>query len=386
MPKGVKFYYIYKSLAHPESGGYVQPFTLQERLMHVKEAEQRIDGEIPWLCDTIGNDVMHTLGNAPTSEFVIDPEGNIVRKRAWGNVQDLRKDLEGLVGAVENPTQADDLNLKIAPAPKLAAKGVVKRIKVPSGMKPLVARPDAVGLVANIANPSKTSAPYYAKLRADTEQSLLKRGKGKLYLGFHLDPIHRVHWNNLTKPIHVKIESPDGVEMPESLDGPKVDVESDADPREFLVDVSGWSSDEPLRVIVRYFACSDEPAFCVPVTQRYTIHRKLDIDSGWVRGRVDPTGGFRPTRPKIAAGRVVRIDAQAHKLTIRRDDEQTLEFIIDSDTRFHMDGKRRPLGDLKTDVKVRVEFFVRDEGPLAKDLRAKAGEPKEKVVPSTDSR
>ncbi len=281
---GVKFFYIYKSLAHPESGGYVQPLTLQERLLHVKEAEKRIAGEIPWLCDSISNDVMHSLGNAPTSEFVIDPEGKIVRKRAWGNARELRKDLEKLVGPVENPTRAADLGLKIAPPPEVAARGVIERIKVPKNMKPLVTKPDFKGV----------GTPYYVKLRTDTDEQLLSSGKGKLYLGFHLDPIYRVHWNNLTVPIHVEIESPEGVVMPKTLDGPKVAKESDADPREFLVDVSGWTSDEPLRLTVRYFGCSDEPAFCLQVTQRYTIHRKLDVDSGWAKGRIDPVGLFRP--------------------------------------------------------------------------------------------
>ena len=80
--------------------------------------------------------------------------------------------------------------------------------------------------------------PFYAKLRADADASLLQSGNGKLYLGFHLDPIYRIHWNNLTEPIHVEIESPDGVEVPAALDGPKVEEPADADPREFLVDVS----------------------------------------------------------------------------------------------------------------------------------------------------
>jgi len=202
-PKGVKFYYIYKSLAHPESGGYVQPLTLKERLMHVKEAEKRIAGAIPWMCDTITNDLMHTLGNAPTSEFVIDPDGKIVRKRAWGNALELRKDLETLVGPVKRPTSAADLDIKIAPPRRLAVRGVVKRIKVPSSMKPLVVEPES----------EEGGTPYYAKLRADTDEQLLSSGKGQLYLGFHLDPIYRVHWNNLAAPIHVEIQSPEGVAM-----------------------------------------------------------------------------------------------------------------------------------------------------------------------------
>ena len=38
-PRGVRFFYVYKALAHPELNGYVQPVTLDERLMHVEEAE-----------------------------------------------------------------------------------------------------------------------------------------------------------------------------------------------------------------------------------------------------------------------------------------------------------------------------------------------------------
>ena len=52
-PKGVKFYYIYKALAHPETNSYVAPFTQDERLMHVKEAERAIGSRFQWLCDTI---------------------------------------------------------------------------------------------------------------------------------------------------------------------------------------------------------------------------------------------------------------------------------------------------------------------------------------------
>ena len=38
-PKGVKFFYVFKSLAHPElMGNYVQPFTLDERLKQARQA------------------------------------------------------------------------------------------------------------------------------------------------------------------------------------------------------------------------------------------------------------------------------------------------------------------------------------------------------------
>ncbi len=178
----------------------------------------------------------------------------------------------------------------------------------------------------------------------------------------------------MTAPIHVEIEFPQGVTMPRSLDGPTVEKESDVDPREFLVDVSGWTSDEPLRLTVRYFGCSDEPAFCVPVTQYYTIHRKLDVDSGWARGRVDPTGSFQPAKPKIAEGRVVKIDEDAGRLSIKSGNDKTLEFLIAREALFQVSGKRRPMRELKPDAEIRVSFYVRDEGPLARAVRAKAAE------------
>ena len=59
--RGVKFYYIYKALAHPESNGYVQPFTLKERLLHVKEAQRTLGSRFTWLADNMENEVKHKL-------------------------------------------------------------------------------------------------------------------------------------------------------------------------------------------------------------------------------------------------------------------------------------------------------------------------------------
>ena len=81
-PQGVNFYYIYKTLAHPELDGYIEPFTLEERLMHVKEAQRTLGSEITWISDSMSNDLKHALGDSPNSEFVVDPAGKIVRLRA----------------------------------------------------------------------------------------------------------------------------------------------------------------------------------------------------------------------------------------------------------------------------------------------------------------
>ncbi len=289
-PRGVKFYYVYKSLAHPETNGYVVPITLKERLMHVKEAERTLGSKFSWLCDSMDNAAKHALGSAPNSEFIVDPDGKIVRRRAWSDPKALRSDLEELVGPVEHPTQIADLGLKRQPPPKAAAKGIVPRVVVPRGMRPLITEAVAAG--------GKT--PYYAKLRAEVDERFQRTGQGKLYLGFYMDPIYHVHWNNLAKPIEYELELPDGVEIsPQSGTGPKIDVEGDIDPREFLLDIkTGQDIREPLKLTVRYFACNDEQGWCIPVTQEYLVQLQLDPDGGWDFKRLRGTAGNRQQSPR----------------------------------------------------------------------------------------
>ena len=99
--KGVKFYYIYKALAHPETNGYVTPFNLKERLMHVAEAKRTLGSRFSWICDSMDNDLKHALGDRPNSEFVVDPKGEIVVSRSWSSPNELREDLANLVGEVK---------------------------------------------------------------------------------------------------------------------------------------------------------------------------------------------------------------------------------------------------------------------------------------------
>jgi Ca2+-binding EF-hand superfamily protein len=273
--QGVKFYYIYKALAHPETNGYVAPFSLEERLMHVAEAKRTLGSRIEWICDTMDNDLKHALGDRPNSEFVIDPSGKVVVSRSWSNPSQLRNDLTELVGEVENPTSISDLDMKKLAPPQKAARGVVERVDLPGRMSPVQ------------ITPVESKTPHYAKLRAES-------GDGKLYLGFFLDPLYKVHWNNKAPALEYSIESPEGVSVtPQSGNGPKVEVDADADPREFLIDVSGRSSD-PLKVTVKYFACDDAETFCIPVTQQYLVSFERDRDGGNRRasgGRGGSRGG-----------------------------------------------------------------------------------------------
>ena len=58
--------------------------------MHVAEAKRTLGSRIPWICDTMENDLKHALGDRPNSEFVVDPDGKIVVSRSWSSPSDLR--------------------------------------------------------------------------------------------------------------------------------------------------------------------------------------------------------------------------------------------------------------------------------------------------------
>lgn len=273
-PKGVKFFFVYKSLAHPElAGGYVQPFTLEERLGHARQAAKQLGATVPWIVDPMDNRLKHALGDRPNSEFVVGPDGKIVRKRAWSHPAQLRKDLEELVGKVEAVTREEDVKLNVQlPLKPPAERGLVKRVQRP--------RMQAIELEPVI---DPKGPPFYAKLRAEADADLLRDGAGKLYLGFHLDPFHQAHWNNLTPPLKYKLELPDGAKVAKAEgQAAKVAFASDSDPREFLLDVGAWPADKPLKLSVTYSACTDDT--CRVVRQEYVLRLRRDRDGGGARG------------------------------------------------------------------------------------------------------
>lgn len=370
-PRGVKFYYIYKALAHPETNGYVSPLDQSERLMHVQEAERRLGSAIPWLCDTMTNDVKHALGDAPNSEFVIDAEGKVIARRAWSAPEQVRKDLEALVGPVEHPTQVSDLALNTIPPPREAASGIVPRLKLEGQFQPLQ------------VTPSLSAEPFYVKLRAEADESLLRRGEGALYLGFLLDPLYHVHWNNLAEPLKYELEVPEGVTV-EPIHGAaaKVEAEADIDPREFLIQVrTDRPLQEPLRVKVHYFACNDEAGWCKPVSQEYSVALQVDRDGGRVQAR---RAGQRPPagRPGLAPeprngppdtadqrfGRVQRIDVEARSAIVLLRDRSEVTVLIDEQTNLMRNGRPVRLDDLQPGD--RVLMRLRESTGADQPLRA----------------
>ncbi len=280
-PEGVEFFYVYKTLAHPGLNGYVQPLTLAERLMHIAEAKRALGTEVTWIADNMDNELKRALGDVPNAELVIDPEGKVVARRAWSDPSALSADLERLVGPVDDPTSVADLDM---PAPDYyeptVATGVVPRLQLPGRMQPLeIELTDSVN-----------DLPAYAKLRVEAGPGVLEEGKGQLYLGFVLDPIYRVHWNNLAPQPEYSIASPEGVELnPATATFPEVEQEADADPREFLVEINAdhppSEGEEPLELTVTYYACDNDNTWCIPVTQSYEISLVADPDGGRAFGR-----------------------------------------------------------------------------------------------------
>ena len=270
-PKGVKFFYIYKPLAHPEFQGYVSPINIQERLMHITEAKRRLGSSITWLSDSMDNAYHDASGQTPNSEIVVNPDGIIEVARSWSDPEALRKDLVRLVGDVDNETQISDLNLPVQPMIPTVAKGVVPRVKKEEQFQPM----------ESVAIQETSRVPFYTKLRAEGTSDLFTTGKGTMYVGFHLDPLYRVHWNNEAPPMQFEITTADGTSItPSKVVGPSPEVAADADPREFLLEVDSAEVGATVDLQVKYYACDDALTFCVPVTQDYTVTLARDSSHG----------------------------------------------------------------------------------------------------------
>lgn len=266
----MQFYYVYKSVQHPEINNFVSAFTIEERLKHIAEAKRLLKTEIPWICDTMDNVVKKAFGEAPNGEFILDPEGKVVRKRFWSNPQILRQDLIELVGPVDKVTTVEDLPARFVPEPRSIASGVVARIALPKGLMPLRIEPIA-----------DDQTPFFAKLRAEATESLLESGSGSMYLGVYLDPLYKVHWNNRAGRVTVKVEPSDGLTMsPQAFESPEVEEDADVDPRQFLVEMQRDESLEAIEVSVTYTVCDDAETFCRQITQKYRVPFEGSRDLG----------------------------------------------------------------------------------------------------------
>ncbi|MCJ8288434.1 MAG: hypothetical protein HRT58_00265 [Crocinitomicaceae bacterium] len=269
----VNFYFLYKILAHPENRGYIQAITIKERLAHTVEAKETLKTTVPWLADPMTNEVSSAFGLTPNSEFLFDSTGQILYMKAWSDANELRKALTEAVGPSLKTTSAGDLNLPKLNFTNTGKNNLVTRISVEENLIPITVLPI-------------DSTTHYVKLRAEVTHTLMEEGSGKIYLGFHLDPIHKVHWNNLVDPLAYTITVPDGITIEEAkMSAPKVEQIEDTEPREFFIEVKNWEKNSSLPIEVVYYACDEENQWCKLVVQNYILTLESDKYAGGVIGR-----------------------------------------------------------------------------------------------------
>lgn len=258
-PKGVQFFYFYKSLRHPELNGYVQAQNMNERLLQLEEARTKLGTKVPWIADTLDDSMRIGLGAGPNSLYLISPEGQIIAaaNRIEGN--NFRQILDRLVGKVKRPTRPNELGLPRISRPQ-------NQLNEDSDI--LVHRPEGLTIVA--VTPAKPEDTYFVKLRAEADRNLLATGTGRLFLGFYPDPIHDAHWNNLVKPMKFVLSVPDGITAtPTEASAARGPGDSDTLPRQFWVDIEGAIPYDELGLTLHYYGCT--PDMCMALTHKYTV-------------------------------------------------------------------------------------------------------------------
>lgn len=286
--KGVQFFYFYKSLRHPELGGYVEPQNMDERLLHVAEAKEKLGTRVPWLADTLDDSMRIGLKSGSLSVYVVSPEGEIVFGSDEIDEAGLRTALAEVVGPVDEPTSGDDLGLpRVQRAPRLVNEDSEWGVERPLTMTILS------------ITPTSLDQTYYVKLRAEADQDLMRTGSGRLFLGFYPDPIHEAKWNNLTPAMKYVLETGEGVTAtPAEATAAVGEGDTDTQPRQFWVDIESDGEPGEATLTLHYYGCT--PTFCTAMTHEYTIRFEAEDRAaktyGFRRGRGERQNGERGER------------------------------------------------------------------------------------------
>jgi hypothetical protein len=294
----VEFFYIYRYLAHPENNGYLQPFHIMERARQARIANQLLKTRIPWLLDTMENATAKALEQEENrnSIFIYSSDGI---QRFAGPITDastFRKALENLAGA-----PASEVNTTPPSAPKLKPINL-KPAEVVNRIAFNTLRESFLPLEVF---PQKSRFSFYAKLRAEANETLLKSGNGKIYLGFHIDPLYDMEWNNRKDPLNYRVRAPMGVLVPSSGRAPYIaDPTADSEPREFILDARQLDMSKPLSIKVEYYVKSSNGRQRKKVSQSYLVYLKADPYAGQAYRRQVPYGGFSLPRKKQAAPKI----------------------------------------------------------------------------------
>lgn len=237
--------------------------------------------QVPWLCDTMDDAATKAFGETYNGEFVLDPDGEIIRQRFWSNPKTLRSDLIKFVGPVTKRTRIQDLPVRFRPQPRKIASGIIEPITLPRGLVPV-----------QLKYAPKDNQPLYVKLRAEMTSEPVD-GRYQMYLGFYVDPIYKTHWNNAAGPVRVDIKSPEKMRCDDRvLYGPNVEAAADVDPRMFLLNFSSKGDYAPIKLKLHYVICDDAETFCQPTTQHFEV-TPVPLNNGSTRPSIFLDQAFR---------------------------------------------------------------------------------------------
>ena len=305
-PKGIRFYYIYRHLKHPENNSYIQPFQQKERARHAQLAKELLQTAVPWVYDGMDNTAAKALApDGAANVFIFSKSGEETYQGSLSEPAPFRDMLTQLAGAVALPYSIEALpNPTLLPANATESK-LVPRPKVSvqtDKFKPVQ------------INPKESRSPFYVKARVEASETLLATGDGKLYLGFHIDPLYRVHWNNLGDPIKYVLKTPQGVIAPSINSATRVSAAAtDAEPREFILQARKLDLNKPITLQVTY-SVHTAAKRNVEVVQQYAIYLEADAFGGQVIGRQISSESTLSAKTKSAS------QGSAFKAMLRRFD------------------------------------------------------------------
>ncbi|MBN2704344.1 MAG: right-handed parallel beta-helix repeat-containing protein [Pontiellaceae bacterium] len=278
-------YYIQRRPARPENHGYLAPFNESEMVQLAKESARLLKTRIPWICDTLDNEVLLQLSPDLVSDvFIYSDESKRLFTGSILKPGETQGKLTQLLGTPQRnilPSQLpnpDIQPLEIEPANR------VKRISF---------NPTTQTFVPLLVIPEPSSRPHYVKLRAEADAQLLETGNGKLYIGFHLDKLYNAQWNNRADPLQYVLVPAGGTITPAVQSAPSVRDASDTEPREFLLTATRQNTDLPIQLKVTYSVQNNTQR----ISQTYNIYLKPDPLGGKAYRRQiayqDPIPNFR---------------------------------------------------------------------------------------------
>ncbi|MDF7808707.1 hypothetical protein P4E94_14760 [Pontiellaceae bacterium B12219] len=279
-PKGIRFYYIYRNLKHPENNGYIKAFDIRERARQSQLAKELLNTAVPWLYDEMDNQTAKALvRNKDAAVFIFSKEGEEFYAGALSDTETFRGVLKNLAGDIAQPFNIDSL-----PEPGL------KPINIPLSTVTSLPQtnPRSDKFIPLQTTPGDSRMPYYVKARVEGNQELLESGNGKLYLGFYIDPLYNVEWNNLADPLKYTITCSKGVVAPSINTAPRVtSTATDSEPRGFILQARQLDLNQPMNMEITYSVYTTAKR-TVEVTQQYAIYLTKDTFGGQAFGRQIP--------------------------------------------------------------------------------------------------